>query len=206
MHLSKLSSLIGALAVFFGVATAPAFAQQALPSLIAQAVTELRARSTAFAFDMTNQTIAQSTAQTWRAHFDPARSGQKLQLVEPRELEGDQRRGFEGAVERTKDAGWCASEDIASGQNFVLVREDETSATYAFVPSPRSGNENSRRMAGRMRGEVTVTKTAPDISSIRYVSAAPFSPAPLVRIESINVSTRCDLAPNGRRYAAEFRE
>jgi hypothetical protein len=38
---------------------------------------------------------------------------------------------------------------------------------------------------------------------MRVFTAQAFSPIPLVRLERMSFATRCAVAPNGRRYAAE---
>jgi len=63
--------------------------------------------------------------------------------------------------------------------------------------------EQARRYIDRMRGELTLSKANPDVTAIRLFTPAPFSPAPLVEVRRVNVAITCQLAPNGRRYAAE---
>jgi hypothetical protein len=69
---------------------------------------------------------------------------------------------------------WCASENIGRVEELRLIREDETSAVYAFQPTPESiRGEQARRFADRLRGEMTILKNEADISRVRlYIPAA----------------------------------
>jgi hypothetical protein len=178
-----------------------AAAQGAAPALLASAVAATEAAKTDYAFDFDLDT----SKQNWRAHFDPSRNPH-LTLVQPRrdDLDGDERRAFDRIGEQMEGVSWCAGENIGRVDDLRLVREDETSAVYAFQPTPESiRGEQARRFADRLRGELTLIKATPDISRIRLYTPAPFSPLPLVRVDQVNIAISCQVAPNGRRYAAE---
>lgn len=185
--------------------TAPA------PVALSQAVAATEAAKADYAFDLD----ISSAKQNWRAHYDPGASP-RLRLVQPSRdtLDDAARRQFDQRAESMEGVSWCASENLAEARNVRLVREDETSATYAFQPSaemmqpPRNGRSDRRgqgsaAFVGRMQGELTLTKENPDVTQMRIFAPQAFSPLPLVRLERINVAMRCAVAPNGRRYAAE---
>lgn len=182
--------------------TASATAQtSALPAALLQAVNVTQAAKAPYLFDFD----IVSSDQTWRARFNP-NANPRLNLIEPAldSLERDERRAFERMAERMEGVPWCASAEMARVADVRLVREDETSATYAFQPTRESiRGEQARQYANRMRGEVTLTKINPDITHVRIYVPQAFSPMPLVNIERFNVSVTCTTAPNGRHYASE---
>lgn len=176
-------------------------AQQAPVTLLAAAVAATRGAKADYAFDYE----LDSAKQTWRARFDPSATP-RLRLVQPRpeQLKGDERRAFDNLAHQMDGVSWCASEQMNRVANIRLLREDDASATYAFQPTPESiRSEQSRRFANQLRGEVTLTKTNPDITRVRLFAPAAFSPFPLVNIARLNIVISCASAPNGRRYAAE---
>jgi hypothetical protein len=129
-----------------------------------------------------------------------------MRLVQPRleDLENDDRRAFQRMAEQSEGVSWCASEHLGRVRDVRLVREDETTATYSFQPTAESvRGEQARRFADRMRGEMTMLKSTPDITRVRLYVPQGFSPMPLVRLDHMNIVITCQAAPNGRRYAAE---
>lgn len=185
-----------------------AIAQTGAPAALEQAVVATTRAKSDYAFDMENT----SAKQNWRAHYDPGASP-RLRLIEPARLEGDAQTAFNRMAENAEGVRWCASEDMTHAQNMRLLREDESSATYAFTPSaemmrgPRGASAQNaprmRAMGERIQGEFTITKQNPDITQMRVFTTGAFSPIPLVRLEQMNFTIRCAVAPNGRRYAAE---
>lgn len=192
-------STVLAIAALFGAVAA---AQQgALPTVLTQAVAATQAAKAAYAFDFDLDT----SKQNWRARFDP-NATPRLRLVQParEELKGDERRAFDRIAEDMEGVSWCASDNMARVAGVRLVREDETTATYAFQPTPESiRGEQARRFAERLRGEFTVTKQNPDITHVRLYAPEPFTAMAIARIERVNIAITCQAAPNGRRYAAE---
>lgn len=189
--------VIAGIAVF----TASAAAQSAAPALLMQAVATTQAAKADYAFDVE----LDDSKANWRARFDPSASP-RLRLVAPRrdELENDERQAFDRMAESFEGVSWCASEGMGRVADVRLLREDEASATYAFQPTRESvRGDQARRFIDRMRGEVTVTKAAPDITRVRLYTPEGFSPLPLVRVDLVNIIITCQAAPNGRRYAAE---
>jgi hypothetical protein len=187
-----------AVIVSFAVSAA---AQQAGSALLAQAVAATQAARADYAFDFELET----TKQNWRARYEPAASP-RLTLVQPRrdELERDERRAFDRMAEQMEGVSRCASENIGRVEELRHIREDETSAVYAFQPTPESiRGEQARRFADRLRGEMTILKNEADISRVRLHIPAAFSPLPLVRVDHVNIVISCHAAPNGRRFAAE---
>lgn len=178
-----------------------AAAQQAGTSLLSQAVAATAAAEADYAFDFEIDTAKLN----WRARFEP-NATPRLRLVSPRpdELENDQRRAFDRIAEDFEGVSWCASEHMGRVADVRLVREDETSAVYAFQPTPESiRGEQALQFANRLRGEMTVDKAARDVTRVRLYTPAAFSPFPLVRVDNANIVVTCATAPNGRRFAAE---
>lgn len=176
-------------------------AQQAPAVILAAAVAATQGAKTDYAFDYE----LESAKQNWRARFDPGATPH-LHLVQPRreQLPDDQRRAFDDVARQLNGVSWCASQEMNHVAGMRLLREDDASVTYAFQPTAESiRNEQSRRFANQLRGEVTLTKATPDITRVRLYAPAAFSPFPLVSIAHLNVVIDCASAPNGRRYAAE---
>ena len=66
-------------------------------------------------------------------------------------------------AEDFEGVSWCASEGMGRVADVRLLREDETSVTYAFQPTRESVHgEQAQRFASRLRGEVTVLRASPD--------------------------------------------
>ena len=192
--------MLSSLALMCLIASASAQTNQ-LPSLLQQAVSGTESSSASYAYDFEYSTAAQA----FSAHFSP-RSQPRLRLVSPaREaLNGDMRTDYDYFAEHMEGVSWCAAANMSRITNARLIREDETTATYSFQPTRESvTGEQTRRIVNHLRGEFTVTKTAPDITRIHIFAPQPFSPAPLARVEVYVLTTTCALAPNGRRYASE---
>jgi hypothetical protein len=178
-----------------------AAAQSAGAGLLAQAVAATTAAEADYAFDVEIDTLKMN----WRARFDPDATPH-LRLVAPRRdaLENDQRRAFDRVAEEYDGVSWCASEHLGRVNNVRLVREDETSAVYAFQPTPESiRGEQARPFAQHLRGEMTIDKAAQDVTRVRLYTPEAFSPFPLVRVDRANIVITCAAAPNGRRFASE---
>ncbi|MBL8531574.1 MAG: hypothetical protein JNK94_07560 [Hyphomonadaceae bacterium] len=185
-------------ALFAGAA---ALAQQPRPpaTALAAAVAATQAARADYAFDVQ----LSSSKLNWRARFHPGASP-RLRLIEPSQLEGESQQAFARMGETMEGVSWCAGEGMGRISGLRLVREDAAAATFAFQPTAESlRGGQARRFADRLRGEVTLLKADPDITAVRMFAPAPFSPMPLTRIDTLNIAIRCDLAPNGRRYAAE---
>lgn len=185
-----------------GLYAAIAAAQSTAPAFLTSAVAATQAAKIDYAFDFEIDT----SKQNWRAHFDPNRTP-RLALLQPRrdELKGDERRAFDRLAEQMEGLSWCASENMARVRDVGLVREDETTAIYSFQPTAESvRGEQARRFADRLRGELTLTKAAPDVSRIRFYTPEAFTPLPMTRVDEVNIAITCQTAPNGRRFAAEI--
>lgn len=187
-----------AIVFFAGLAAAQ---NAAGPALLTQAVAATAAAKADYAFDFQ----IDSAKVNWTARFDPAASP-RLRLMQPRreELRNEERRAFDRLSADFEGLSWCASEHLARVADVRLLREDATSATYAFQPTPESiRGEQARQFADHLRGEMTIDKGARDITRVRLYTPEAFSPFPLVRVDSANIAIACASAPNGRRYAAE---
>lgn len=189
------------LGLIAGVFAASALAQPATaPAALARAVAETQARKAEYAFDYALDT----SKQNWRARYEPSGARPHLHLIEPtrESLPQAQQRAFDRMAERMSGLSWCASANMGHARDVRLVREDADLATYAFQPSRESGGQ-AGRFADRLRGEFTLIKAGPDIGAIHIFAPQAFSPIPLTRLDQLDISIRCEPAPNGRRYAAE---
>lgn len=189
------------IAAALALSLATTAAGQSIPTALAQAVADTQAAKAPYAFDVE----LQGGERNWRAHFHPNRDP-RVSLVTPRreDLSNEERRAFDAYSSDLEGVSWCASEYMARVRDVRLVREDAASATYSFQPTAESiRGEQARRYADRLRGEMTLSKATPDVTSIRLFTPARFSPMPMVDVRRFNVTVTCQLAPNGRRYAAE---
>lgn len=194
-----------ALAAALAILAPPFAAAQTsgLPEPIAAAIRASEAARADYAFYLDYQ----SNDGALRARFNP-RTTPRLTLVSPESsrLSQSLREDFATLQERTTGVSWCASPLLAHIRDARLVRQDASTLTYSFQPTAESvTGDQTRRLANRLRGELVVTRgQTPDITSIRLFVPRPFSPMPLANVERYNVTTVCELAPNGRRYSAEF--
>jgi hypothetical protein len=171
------------------------------PAALMQAIAATQSARVAYAFDIE----LTSSRMNWRARFEPG-ADPPMRLVAPArdELEGGARRAFDRFARDTEGVSWCANPYMGRIADVRLVSEDATTATYAFQPTRESiRSEESRRYAQHMRGEMTMTKADADITRIRIFAPQRFDPAPLVRLDHMNIVMRCIPAPNGRRYVTE---
>ena len=178
-----------------------AAAQTTGAALLAQAVAATEGARADYAFDLELVT----SKQNWRARYEPNRTP-RMQLEQPRldALKNDERRAFQRMAEQSEGVSWCATENMGRVRDIRLLREDETSATYSFQPTPESiRGEQAQRFADRLRGEMTILKATPDITRVRLFIPERLNPMPLVRVDHLNIVITCQPAPNGRRYAAE---
>lgn len=173
----------------------------AAPAALAQAIAATTAAKVAYAFDVE----LTSSRMNWRARYEPNANPQ-VRLVSPtrESMSGGERRAFDNYAEDMEGVSWCANDYMGRIANVRLISEDAETATYAFQPTRESiRNEDSRRFAQHMRGEMTLTKQNADITRVRIYAPQGFDAAPLVRVNHINIVIRCTPAPNGRRFAAE---
>ena len=180
-------------------------AQQTSPLAAAVAATTAQKRVYAFDYDQqSSATVAGSNTPVapvnWRAHFDPAGQAPHLHLVAPPHLEGGGLQIFNAVAQKMTGLSWCASPEMGGAQNLHLVREDAASAVYSFQPSAEMAGHGVP--AQRLRGEMTVLKANPDISEMHIALTQPFSPIPFSNVNTLDIVIHCEVAPNGRRFAA----
>jgi hypothetical protein len=192
---------LAALAALAALTASAAAQTGALPAPLRQAVAATQDAKAPYAFDLDLTT----REQNWRLRFHP-RATPRLQLLQPdaAALASNERRALQRMGERMEGVPWCASAEMGRVASVALLREDASTATYAFQPTRESvRGEQARQFAQHLRGEFTVTKAAPDLTRVRLYAPRAFSPMLLVNVERINITITCAVAPNGRRYAAE---
>ncbi|GAN00453.1 hypothetical protein U91I_04119 [alpha proteobacterium U9-1i] len=196
----RIASLVLSLSVA-ALCGASALAQPSATALLASAVGATQSAKADYAFDFHLRTATQG----WRARFEPG-ADPRLRLVSPSrdQLNANSQRAFDNLAEQLDGVSWCASEGMDRVTDVSLMREDADTATYSFQPTRESiRGATARQFADRLRGEVTITKIDPDVTHLRVFAPAPFSPLPLTQLQSFNLEITCQVAPNGRRYAAE---
>ncbi len=178
-----------------------ATAQTQLPAALSEAVAATQTARTPYAFDLE----LVSDGQALSAHFEPYVQP-RLRLISPvrTDLNTDLRDTFDALAGRLEGPTWCAGSNMTRVTGVHLLREDATSAVYAFQPTRESvTSAQTRRIVDHLRGELTLLKQARDISNIRIFSPRPFSQMLGTSVELWSNITTCAVAPNGRRYASE---
>lgn len=173
----------------------------AAPAALMQAIAATQAAKVAYAFDVE----LTSSRLNWRARYEPNGDPQ-VRLISPTraELSGGERRAFDNYAEDMDGVSWCANDYMGRIADVRLTSEDAETATYSFQPTRESiRNEDSRRFAQHMRGDMTLTKQNADITRVRIYAPQGFDAAPLVRLNHMEIVIRCAPAPNGRRFASE---
>jgi hypothetical protein len=171
-----------------------------LPTPLLAAVAASQSAKIDYAFDVDFS----STKAQVRAHYDPTATPH-VHMLQPREdqLSKDQRAIFNALQSQLDGVGWCAGERMGRIANVRLEREDADSASYSFQPTRESSRGQGAQFADRLRGELTLSKSNPDITAIHIFTPAAFDPVPFVHIASLDVAVVCAIAPNRRRYAAQ---
>lgn len=192
------------LAVILAALLAPAlaFAQTGLPSLLAAAIAQTIAAQAPYAYEVT----VESQRGALHYAFDPAQRGPaRVRMIAPAEsaLDDRGRRTLQRVREDADGDIWCASAKLRQSRNLAIAREDAQTITYSFTPSPeQAGGPQSAAFVRYLRGEATVQRDTPDVTLIRISAAQPFH-ASIARVDSFNMTIRCEPGPNGRRFAAE---
>lgn len=169
------------------------------PALLA-AIAATQGAKVAYAFDYS---FASAQANV-SAHFDPKATPQlRLTGVDETQLRNDQRQMLNQLRQQVDGVSWCAGERMAHIAHAQLIREDATTATYSFQPTRDSTRGQAAQYADRLRGEITITKSNPDVTAIHIFTPTAFDPIPFVHIANVDARVTCELAPNGRRYAAQ---
>jgi len=184
----------------FAVCGAAGAQQNVTSAALLAAVNATQSAKTPYAFELSFE----SPKANLRAHFDP-HATPRLTMIAPAEasLSGDQRRIFDALQQQLEGVSWCAGERMGNVTGLRVLREDADTATYSFQPTRTSMRGQAAQYADHLRGEMTLTKAIPDVSSVHIFLAAPFDPLPLVHISSFDIAVTCAVAPNGRRYAAQ---
>jgi hypothetical protein len=179
---------------------ASASAAAPLPAPLLAAVAASQSAKIDYAFDVD---FSSAKAQI-RAHYDPS-AIPHVHMLQPSDaqLNKDQRAILNALQTQLEGVGWCAGERMGRIADVRLEREDADSAIYSFQPTRESSRGQGAQFADRLRGELTLSKSNPDITAIHIFTPAAFDPVPFVHIASLDVAVLCAVAPNGRRYAAQ---
>lgn len=199
----KRTLFIGALTAALALPVA-ALAQAALPTLLAAAITQTTQQAVPHAFE----TTVTNSRGTMRYAYDPnGPAANRVRLLEPAEstLDGRGREALQ-RIRREADGDiWCATTKMRGSTNVRVASEDADSITYSFTPSPaQAGGERAAGFVRHLRAEARVLKGTQDVASVRISAPAMFR-ASVARIDRFDMNVRCDVAANGRRYAAETR-
>lgn len=181
-----------------------AAAQAALPTLLAAAIAQTVQQASPHAYEAT----VTNSRGTLRYAYDPsAAANGRVRLLEPAENTLDAR-GRESLQRIRRDADgdvWCATAKMRGSTDVRVASEDADSITYTFTPSPaQAGGERAAGFVRHLRAEARVLKATQDVATVRITAPAMFR-ASVARIDRFDMNVRCDVAANGRRYAAETR-
>jgi|GEM_PF-2517373 len=196
MKLRRLAAIIIVLTLAGGASaaqTSPA------PADLLAAIAASQSAKIDYAFD-----VDFTTAKTAiRVHFDP-KATPRIHTLEPSasQLNSDQRSVLNALQSQIEGIGWCAGEHLGQIADVHLERQDRDTVSYSFQPTRQSTPGQGAQYANRLRGELTLTKTNPDVTAIHIYTPAAFDPLPLVHIANLDIAVTCAVAPNGRRYGA----
>lgn len=94
------------------------------------------------------------------------------------------------------DAGGSGGISFGIGGALRLIAEDETHATYSFVPAERG--ESGPGLSENFSGELTVAKDGPIVSRLRYFTKDSFKPNAVSRIDSMDLTMNyAEMGPGG---------
>jgi hypothetical protein len=186
--------------LLFALANVASAQQGGLPPALLAAIAATQSAKVAYAFDYS---FASAQANV-SAHFDPKTTPQlRLTGVDEAQLRNDQRQMLNQLRQQVDGVSWCAGDRMAHIANAQLIHEDAATATYSFQPTRDSTRGQAAQYADRLRGEITITKSNPDVTAIHIFTPTAFDPIPFVHIANVDARVTCELAPNGRRYAAQ---
>ena len=190
---------------FAALTIAPALAQsvaETRPPLVTNALTIDPSAEPAYAFEGEITLNDRSVA----LRVNPTADGEaRVEVINPPEesLGADQRAAIAELRNEPDLDLWCADPDLAA-RDFSLLSETEETATFRFQPLPEPGTGDDA-FTQNLTGELVVSKNPADVVSLRVYAPAAFKPNFMAKIDRFESVTTCELAPNGRRYAAEVR-
>lgn len=199
-------SIVPLLAAFSATTTAVA----ELPSLVEDALATVVARAEPDQRWSFTRTVM-SGAESFTMRYDPTRPLESAwTLLAPASadaLSDDVRRTLEEMqAEETPDVSAFVgnTEDAAEafvaglGEAMTIVSEDAPRVTYAFQPVMEEGNGEWGSMGRHLSGELIVEKALPLVTSMRFFAPRSFKPAPVARIDSMDVTMRYgEVEPGG---------
>lgn len=181
------------------LAAPAALAQDARPPLVAQALAQ-KPGAAAFAFE--GEIVLGERAVSLRVDPNAAGAARVVVLNPPEaSLSADQRAAIAGLRNEEDLSLWCADPNLAA-RDFALVSEDAATATFRFQPLPDPDMGQDERFTKNLTGELVVSKSPPDVLSLKVYAPAPFKPNLLAKIDRFESTTTCAPAPDGRQYAA----
>lgn len=104
-----------------------------------------------------------------------------------------------------EDGIWCTRFGENIPDEVEVVSETADTITYGFRPKiPEDAGGPEKKIAKRMRGEITVSKDDPAVLSYSASLSKPVTLFVVFKIKKIEQAVTCERAPDGRTYAARF--
>lgn len=156
----------------------------------------------AYAYDL----MIEVAGQTARARIDPsAPEGERLTVLSPPESErGEKLNELVMNIANNLDGqiGCARMLDMVPG-SVELLSEDEEAATYGFTPQPLPEMDGQqRKLMTRLEGQITVSKSQPDVLAYSMTLPKPYKPAIVAKIDTFQMEVSCAPGPEGRQISA----
>lgn len=156
----------------------------------------------AYAYDLAIEVAGQAA----KARIDPsAPEGERLTILSPPEAgQGEELREVIMNIGNNLDGQiGCARMLDMVPEAVELVGEDGESATYRFTPQPLPEMEGQqRKLMTRLEGQVTVSKSRPDVLAYAMTLPKPYKPAIVAKIDTFQMEVSCAPGPEGRQISA----
>ncbi|MEO0956779.1 MAG: hypothetical protein AAFY12_17450 [Pseudomonadota bacterium] len=203
------ATILSALAL--SVSAAPAFAQWPAPL---KAALDRSNSGAIYVFEITHNS-SRDNADTGEVETETAYarvdfSKEEFKQITPAHLYDDSLPGSSfGALaaleNQIEDGIWCTRFGENIPDKVEVLKETSRTITYGFTPKiPEDAGGPEKKIAKRMRAEITVSKNDPAVLAYSAKLSKPVTLFVVFKIKKIEQAVTCERAPDGRTYAARF--
>ena len=100
---------------------------------------------------------------------------------------------------------WCAHLSEIVPLDAAVIAETADQATYAFKPRTDLEDPDDTTLMKHLDGQVTVSKTDPQVLSMSLIAPRSFKPDWIAKITHFEMSIDCERVPDGRTHMKELR-
>lgn len=181
----------------------PAGADNAgMPSLLSRAM-KPPATAQLYAYEFINRSEGGDRAGTVRGRIDPSRpEGDRVTILEATGPKLDAKK-IDKRMERNADGDiWCDS--LTGGADGPVV--EKSAGVFAFTPRPRAeAKGEEKKLYKQLSAEIAVDEATATIRTFSARLLKPWSAMMVAKIEKVEMTGECALAPNGRAYRASMK-